>query len=138
MLLRTNLDFLYQSFSEDRGHSWSNLSPTAIDASSAPAICKRLASGKLALVWNRLNLEGQTITERRGGELSDRPASWQRAELSMAFSNDDGKTWTKPIVIARQPGAFLAYPYLLERRPGLLWITTMQGGLRIQLKEADF
>ena len=31
-----------------------------------------------------------------------------------------------------------SYPYLYERQPGELWITTMQGGIRLQLEEADF
>jgi hypothetical protein len=138
MLLRTNLDCLYQSFSEDRGMTWGKLSPTTIDASSSPAICKRLADGKLVLVWNRLKVEGRDSVERRGGESSETAASWQRSELSIAFSSDDGKTWTTPTVIARQTGGRLAYPYLLERRPGLLWITTMQGGLRVELNESEF
>jgi hypothetical protein len=118
--------------------TWGMLSPTTIDASSSPAICKRLADGKLVLVWNRLKVEGRDSVERRGGETSETAASWQRSELSIAFSSDDGKTWTTPTVIARQTGGRLAYPYLLERRPGLLWITTMQGGLRVELNESEF
>jgi len=42
------------------------------------------------------------------------------------------------VVIARKPGASLAYPYLFEASPGELWITTMQGGVRLKLREADF
>ena len=54
------------------------------------------------------------------------------------YSDDDGKTWTPPVVIARQPKTWLAYPYLFEFQPGLLWLTTMQGGLRLELREQDF
>jgi lysophospholipase L1-like esterase len=41
-----------------------------------------------------------------------------------------------------QPGekyyaARQSYPYVLERRPGELWITTMQGGLRMKINTAD-
>ncbi len=39
-------------------------------------------------------------------------------------SQDEGETWTKPIVIAREPGGQLAYPYMMERDPGVLWIFT--------------
>lgn len=35
------------------------------------------------------------------------------------------------------PGGRVSYPYLYERRPGELWITTMQGGLRMKLRVAD-
>ena len=37
-------------------------------------------------------------------------------------SQDDGKTWTKPVVLARQKDGQLSYPYCLERRPGELWV----------------
>ena len=70
-------------------------------------------------------------------EWSEVPASNHRGELSVAFSDDDGKTWTTPVVIARQPGASLTYPYIYEREPGLLWLTTMQGGIRLKVRETD-
>jgi hypothetical protein len=41
-------------------------------------------------------------------------------------------------VIARTQKSWLAYPYLFEARPGELWITTMQGGLRAKLHEKVF
>ena len=56
-------------------------------------------------------------------------------------SANDGKTWTKPVVIARQPtvGESLGYPYIFERRPGELWIITRyEAKLALSLKEADF
>jgi hypothetical protein len=137
MLLRTNHDYLYQSFSSDDGMSWSAMSPTSIDASSSPAIVKRLKSGRLVLLWNRLWLDGQTDGVRRNTvDAAERQASWQREELAIAFSDDDGKTWTKPAIIAR--GKRIAYPYVFERAPGVLWVTSMQGELRATLNEADF
>jgi len=42
------------------------------------------------------------------------------------------------VVLARQKGKSLAYPYLFERVPGELWITTMQGGVRVCIDEKDF
>ena len=35
------------------------------------------------------------------------------------------------------PGGRVSYPYLYERKPGELWITTMQGGLRMKINVAD-
>jgi lysophospholipase L1-like esterase len=32
----------------------------------------------------------------------------------------------------------VSYPYLLERSPGELWVTTMQGGLEARLSETDY
>ncbi len=137
-LIRTNLGVFWQAFSDD-GVYWRTMGPTTIDASSAPGLLKRLASGKLMLVWNRRFPEGKTEYPPSGGdcEWSEVPASNHRGELSVAFSDDDGKTWTTPVVIARQPGASLAYPYIYEREPGLLWLTTMQGGIRLKVRETD-
>jgi len=141
MLIRTNWDYFWEAFSEDKGVSWRVVRPSSIDASSAPGFLLRLQSGRLALVWNRLYPEGQTETSRRGGDsqLSRKPASWHRGELSLAFSEDDGKSWTKPVVIARKPGGGLSYAYLFERRPGELWVSTRYSDkICVRLKEADF
>lgn len=139
MLLRSNHGVLYESVSADAGETWSTPSPTKIEASSSPALIKRLTSGRLILIWNQLRPTSGEPAPRRGGEFSRESASWHRSELSIAFSSDDGKSWSEPVVIASQPGdTWLAYPYLLEPSPGLLWITTMQGDLRLSLNETDF
>ncbi|NLC56247.1 MAG: exo-alpha-sialidase [Armatimonadetes bacterium] len=126
MIIRTGLDRFWQAFSEDDGRYWRRLEPMALDASSAPPFLLRLQSGRLALAWNRLHPEGQPDYPRAAAPspASEVPASWHREELSLAFSEDEGKSWTKPVVIAREKGAQLAYPYLFERRPGELWVFT--------------
>lgn len=55
---------------------------------------------------------------------SKRVASLYRKKLSIAFSGDNGDSWTEPVVIAREPRGQLAYPYVNEREPGLLWVCT--------------
>jgi hypothetical protein len=143
MLLRTNWGNFWQTFSDDDGLTWKEVGPTNIDASSSPGLIKRLTSGRLVLVWNRLFPNGKMEYPLRGGDgnLSEVPANWQRGELSIMFSGDDGKTWNNPVVIAKitQPGAQLSYPYVFEANPGELWITTnFRGDLRIKLLENDF
>jgi sialidase-1 len=56
----------------------------------------------------------------------------------MAFSNDDGTTWTPPVILLRLRSQRQSYPQVFERRPGELWVTTWQGRSFIKLKEADF
>jgi hypothetical protein len=125
MLLRTSLDRFWSAYSEDQGRYWRVIQPTAIDASSSPGWLQRLESGRLVLVWNRLNPQGKTWPKSTSpGPAFELPASWHREELSIAFSGDDAKTWSEPVVIARQPGGSLAYPYVFERQPGELWVFT--------------
>ncbi len=61
-----------------------------------------------------------------------------REELAIAFSEDEAASWGNPVIVARQEDSWLSYPRVLERRPGELWLTTMQGALRLRLSEADF
>ena len=90
---------------------------------------------------------------RLGGDQqwSGTRTSNNRQELSIAFSEDDGKTWSKPEIIAtvtpdatgaypkKYPESEISYPYVFERRPGEIWLTAWRGvGLRVRLMEKDF
>ena len=128
MLMRTTLDVFYESFSSDSGLTWSEPVPTKIAASSSPGYLLRLKSGRLLLLWNRLMPEGRTDYPRRSGVgFSKRPASWHRDELSLAFSSDDGRTWSTPKVILRGE-ALVSYPFAFERRDGEIWISLNHKG----------
>ena len=66
-------------------------------------------------------------------------AIWHREELSLAFSEDDGRTWAEPAVILRIKGGGPSYPYIFERAPGKLWIASrFRDRLAMSLREADF
>ncbi len=132
MLLRTERGRFSEAFSNDGGLTWEDVRPSKIAASGSPGQLQRLQSGRLVLLWNRF-----IDAEKRTG---------RREQISLAFSEDDGKTWTDPVVLAydaKKPGGRasqhrLSYPYVLEHVPGELWVTTMQGPLRIKLLEDDF
>ena len=146
MLIRTNLDVFWSAYSDDNGCRWRVLEPSRIDASSSPGFLLRLASGRLMLAWNRLYPDGlddaaKAAYPRHGrNRQAETNASWQRDELAIAFSDDDGRTWTKPEVIMRKKDANLAYPYIFERHPGELWVIATQAALRagVRLLESDF
>ncbi|MEX2233493.1 MAG: exo-alpha-sialidase [Cyclobacteriaceae bacterium] len=148
MLMRTNWGKFWEAYSPDEGLTWKNFKPTDIDASAAPGLLKRLQSGRLVLVWNRVYAEGKTEYPAKGGDgqWSEVPASWNREDLSIMFSNDEGKSWSPPRVFskivkqgtARETLLGLSYPYFFEAKPGEIWITTMFGGLRCKLYEKDF
>lgn len=100
-LIRTTKGAFWESHSSDSGLSWSAAVPTRIQSSHAPGYLTRLADDRLALVWNRGN-------------------GWERKELSIALSADDGKTWSEPFILVR--GREVTYPFVFENRPGELWI----------------
>jgi len=158
MLIRTTHDTFYECFSFDGGLTWTEPAPTKISASSSPGMIRRLASGRLALVWNRVRPEGMREQEwctrplaRRGGGFAIKPSSWHREEVSLAFSDNDGGSWSKPVVIARQRNGWLSYPRLFELSPGDLKIGLFynmeivagpkaepRGAIFIALREGDF
>lgn len=123
MLIRTNLGRFWQAFSEDGGRYWRTLAPSSLDASSAPGQLLRLRSGRLIFVWNRLNPEdGRQWPLNPPSASASVAASWYREELSIAYSEDDAQSWSKPLVLARLHGGQISYPQVLERRPGELWV----------------
>ncbi|NLF15996.1 MAG: hypothetical protein GX595_01910 [Lentisphaerae bacterium] len=125
-LLRTETGWLYEAVSRDGGLLWEGLRPSSLRSVSCCAQMARLADGRLALLWNH--------PPRHEPE-----SRVSREELFIAFSSDDGASWSAPTAIAGNYGfrARVSYPYLYERRPGELWITTMQGGLRMAIAVAD-
>jgi hypothetical protein len=124
MLIRTNLGFFWQAISDDGGRYWRTIGQSQISASSSPGQLIRLRSGRLLFVWNQRDPEDGKVCPliKPDDQHSEFPASWYREELSVAISEDDGRNWSRPIVIARIKGGQVSYPYVLERREGELWI----------------
>lgn len=148
MLMRTNWGVFWEAHSADEGLCWQGFRPTTIDASSAPGLLQRLQSGRLFLIWNRAQPEGRDDYPLSGGDgvSSEVAHSNHRGELSVMLSEDDGATWTQPVVIARvtedSEGKCLSYPRVFEARPGEIWVTTTYAGfggyLSVRLFERDF
>ncbi len=128
-------DQIYRSIGSINGENWSI--PESIDLpnnnSSIQAI--RLKSGRLALVFNRFSFTSQLENALSWGE-----ANWPRTRwpLSIAISEDDGKTWPWIRDIDLGEGfcgsanwhlnGQLAYPSLLEGSPGELHLAYSWGG----------
>lgn len=125
LLLRTESGYLWEATSRD-GLKWEGLKQTTIQSVTCCPQLMRLSNGRIALLWN-------------APPRHDPKSGSSRAELSLAFSSDETATWTKPVIVAANyaPAGRVSYPYLYERKPGELWITTMQGGLRMKVNTAD-
>jgi hypothetical protein len=116
MLIRHQEHF-WQSFSSDGGLIWGPLSETTISTPSplggSPASLIRLASGRIAMAWNpKTETPADASDWRKHG----------RGTLAVALSDDDGQTWTKPVVCAQ--AASVCYPHLLETSPGNLLLSS--------------
>ncbi len=147
MLIRTNFDRFWEAYSDDGGRYWRTIKPSGIDASSSPGYLLKLNSGRLVLVWNRLNPEGRVYPRRQPCAFHETETSWHREELSISFSRDDGKNWTVPVLLGKQKDGQISYPYLFERRPGEIWIIaglSFRKGweqpfpFKVKIREKDF
>lgn len=125
MLLRTESGFLWEATSRD-GLKWTGLKQSKIKSVTCCPQMARLSDGRIALLWN-------------APPRHDPNSGSSRAELSLAFSSDETTLWSAPVIVAANygPGGRVSYPYLYERKPGELWITTMQGGLRMKIHTTD-
>lgn len=141
MLLRTNWSQFWFAISRDAGDTWHPMGPAGIEAAPSPGLLLRLSSGRIALFYNRLYPEQEREWPLVGGDglWSSVPVRNHRSELSLTFSEDECESWSAPVVLARDPEkGWISYPYAFEASPGVIWLTTMQGDLRMRLREDDY
>jgi hypothetical protein len=145
MQIRTNLGYFMDSYSADLGRTWSAPVRSAIGSPSAPGFLYRLSSGRICLAWNNTMDRVSEVEAIEGAEFSGSSIAQNlRDVLSIAFSDDDGATWTRPVEIAKS--IQLSYPRLLEISPGVIlcgcqrvepdWNHLRQ--VNILLNESDF
>jgi hypothetical protein len=91
MLIRTQNGRFFESFSEDRGVTWTHPVPTNITSSDSPCSMTRLRDGRVVMLWNNT--------------LRYPYANGGRAVLHGAISEDDGKTWRGYREVAANPYA---------------------------------
>ncbi|MBK9168696.1 MAG: exo-alpha-sialidase [Bryobacterales bacterium] len=104
MLARTSKG-LMQSFSTDRGKTWSEPSAAAINHPVARFHIRRLASGRILLIKH-----GDTIDSHEG-----------RSKLTAWLSSDDGLTWAGGLMLDERTG--ISYPDGFQAPDGYIYIS---------------
>lgn len=114
MILRSGGSFHHESRSRDGGLTWSPPVPSPLPGHNTPTALWRVRDGRqIVAVWNNSPLT--------------------RYPLSAAISNDDGKTWSAPKIIARTEGLQVSYPGLTQTADGTLvavWQQVLPNGGR--------
>ncbi len=128
-------DQIYRSYGSLDGSEWTPPEPIALPNNNSSIQACRLASGLLAMIYNRFGFETDSLSPQVWGE-----ANWPRTRwpLSIALSADDGDTWPWIRDIDTGLGfcgvanwhfnGQLAYPTILEGSPGELHIAYSWGG----------
>lgn len=107
VLCRSMQNVVTQSWSDDGGKTWSQMTGTDLPNPSAGTDAVTLNDGRQLLIYNH--------TIRR----SDFPRS--RNMLNLAISSD-GKTWKPVMTLERQEGEY-SYPAIIQGKDGLVHIT---------------
>jgi sialidase-1 len=127
MTIRTVVGRLFTARSQDGGMSWSPPEETPLSCGGTQYLA-RLSSGRLALVWNPAN------ESRRNRQKW--PNGYDAA--AVAFSEDDGGSWSPPQVFARAAaGRRAIHSLLVEIAPGELLFTLPEDGLLLRAREAE-
>ena len=97
MYIRSDGGSQYISYSKDEGETWSETQPSDLASPLSPATIERMPwNGDLMCVWN--------------DHSGDHPfPSGRRTPLCVAVSKDDGKTWSKSIVLEGNPDGWYCY-----------------------------
>ncbi len=116
MLARSTAGWLYRSWSKDGGVTWSTFEQTDIPSFAAPPYLRKLADGRIALLWNPVAGAGAAnVVKMQGLNL---PVGYgPRIRLAMATSTD-GLTWSEPRVLAEDGTNGFCYPAMLQLRGG--------------------
>ena len=97
MWIRTNAGVQYQSFSSDRGVTWTPAAKSIITSPLSPAAIDRIPKTRdLLLVWNNNDQSGP---DTKG----------KRTPLTIAISKDEGKSWHKVQNIESDPDGWYCY-----------------------------
>jgi predicted neuraminidase len=98
------LGIIARSDSRDGGLTWSEAVPSGLPNPSGGIEAIRLASGRLAMVYN--NHTGR-----------------ERDRLAISISDDGGRSWPWTRQIADAPGQRFDYPSIIQARDGRLHVT---------------
>jgi alpha-L-fucosidase len=86
MLARSGSGFLYASWSDDKGDTWSKPEPTTLMSACSSLTLKTLPDSRLIVFYNH-------ATPISKG------AFFPRTPLCFAVSSDGGKSWGQPVIV---------------------------------------
>jgi predicted neuraminidase len=107
ILCRTQQQVISQSWSDDGGKTWSNMTATSLPNPNAGTDAVTLMDGRQLLVYNHTTRAGSFPKGRN--------------MLNVAISND-GINWQPALTLERQEGEY-SYPAVIQSSDGLVHIT---------------
>ena len=118
ILLRdyTKTKRIFISRSGDAGLSWSKPEATNLPNPDSGISGIRLPEGRLLVTFN--------------------DAKWGRSNLSLALSNDEGRSWKRIAIFENDNEKSFSYPYMMQSSDGIIHVTYSWDGRKV--KEVKF
>ena len=91
---------IWKTQTTDGGRSWADPKPIALPNHDSGIASQQLSNGWLLLAFN--------------------DSATSRDTLCLAFSKDEGITWKRIAIIAKEPQGDFSYPYFLQTHDGLI------------------
>ena len=122
VLMRTRNGKIATSFSSDEGQTWEPVTLTDIPNNQSGTDAVTLRDGRHVLIYNNF----ETLPGTKKGP---------RTPLSLAVSDDDGKTWRHVLTLEDSPVGQYSYPSIIEGRDGTLHMVYTWRRKRVAYKQ---
>ena len=120
--IRTDAGRQYEAFGDENGENWSQPLPSSFTSALSPLSAKRLKDGRLMAVWNPV--------PGYNGRQAGPEGFWNpgRTPLAVAFSADEGQSWSKPEPIEEDKQSGYCYTAIYETADGGVLLGYCAGG----------
>ena len=122
VLMRTRNGKIATSYSSDEGQTWEPVTLTDVPNNQSGTDAVTLRDGRHVLIYNNF----ETLPGTKKGP---------RTPLSLAVSEDDGKTWRHVLTLEDSPVGQYSYPSIIEGRDGTLHMVYTWRRKRVAYKQ---
>ena len=122
VLMRTRNGKIATSYSSDEGQTWEPVTLTDVPNNQSGTDAVTLRDGRHVLIYNNF----ETLPGTKKGP---------RTPLSLAVSDDDGKTWRHVLTLEDSPVGQYSYPSIIEGRDGTLHMVYTWRRKRVAYKQ---
>lgn len=122
--IRTDSGRQYETFSEDGGKTWQEITPSSFTSAVSPMSAKKLGNGDIIAVWNPIPVYNGRSEEFDG--------AWTgaRTPLAVAFSQDNAFSFSEPILIETDEKSGFCYTAIHETADGSVLLAYCAGGVK--------
>lgn len=111
---RTSAGQQWEFTSNDEGETWSQPQPSRFRSPASPMSIKAITPSRWLSIWNHR----ETPVENETGFAKD--SSWGRTPLALATSDDEGRSWSAPVLIEDDPQRGFCYTAIHPTKEAVL------------------